>query len=323
MLISPYAVSHPDPGSTAVHVKLTRQRVRDSPNIDAHKPVSRQHEIQYLRYYGYPTYWGGPNVWGMDAYPAFDGPSAMAALPLGAFPVADPNPEADEPPADTHLRSTEGVKGYHIETIDGTIGHVSGFIFDDEAWVKRYLTVDTRNWWPGGKEVLLATEWIELIDWFGSTVSTTLLRDAIKHSRAYDNAIPVDREYETALCEVYGREGYSMYSDPRSLSFLHTDNYADNRRAWEQMHSYPRDGFRRSAPVCTDVPFFFRVARKRIRSIASAVVADAKHAGNGTMALLGDHHSQQPRSAEMALRRHREGKATPNAALTTLSARLA
>jgi hypothetical protein len=65
VLISPYAVSHSDPGSSDVHVKLTRQQVRDSPNIDAHKPVSRQHEIQYLKYYGYPTYWGGANVWGM------------------------------------------------------------------------------------------------------------------------------------------------------------------------------------------------------------------------------------------------------------------
>ncbi len=126
VLISPYAVSHSDPGSKAVHVKLTRQQVRDSPNIDTHKPVSRQHEIQYLRYYGYPTYWGGANLWGMGAYPAFDGASATAALPLGAFPVVDPDPEADEPPADTHLRSTDGVKGYHIETIDGTMGHVSG-----------------------------------------------------------------------------------------------------------------------------------------------------------------------------------------------------
>ena len=85
VLISPYAVSHSDPGSSAVQVKLTRQQVRDSPNIDAHKPVSRQHEIQYLRYYGYPTYWGGANVWGMGAYPAFD-ESATAALPRVVLP---------------------------------------------------------------------------------------------------------------------------------------------------------------------------------------------------------------------------------------------
>jgi sporulation protein YlmC with PRC-barrel domain len=209
VLISPYAVSHTDPGSSAVHVKLTRQQVRDSPNIDAHKPVSRQHETEYLRYYGYPTYWGGANVWGMGAYPAFDSPSATMGLPLGALSVSPAvEPDTDEPPADIHLRSTEEVKGYHIETIDGTIGHVSGFVFDDEAWVIRYLTVDTRNWWPGGKEVLLATDWIELIDWFGSTVSTTLTREAIKHSPAYDDAIPVDRDYETALYDFYNKERY-------------------------------------------------------------------------------------------------------------------
>jgi hypothetical protein len=28
---------------------------------------------------------------------------------------------------------------------DGSIGHVSGFIFDDVAWAIRYLSVDTRN----------------------------------------------------------------------------------------------------------------------------------------------------------------------------------
>jgi hypothetical protein len=72
VLISLYSVEHADVASNAIHVSLTRQQVRDSPNIDAHKPVSRQHEIEYLRYYSYPTYWGGPNLWGMGAYPAFD-----------------------------------------------------------------------------------------------------------------------------------------------------------------------------------------------------------------------------------------------------------
>lgn len=210
--ISPYAVAHTNPGSSAVHVNLTRQQVRDSPNFDTHKPVSRQHEIQYLRYYSYPTYWGGPNVWGMGAYPAFDGPAATSALPLEAY--APVGPDAEKPPEDVHLRSTDAVRGYHIETIDGTIGHVSGFIFDDETWVIRYLTVDTRNWWPGGKEVLLATQWIELIDWFRSIVSTALTRDEIRNSPAYDDSIPVDRNYETTLRGFYGKEGYWSHVRP-------------------------------------------------------------------------------------------------------------
>ena len=32
---------------------------------------------------------------------------------------------------------------------DGEIGHVDGFVVDDEAWAIRYIEVATRNWLPG------------------------------------------------------------------------------------------------------------------------------------------------------------------------------
>ena len=123
-----------------------------------------------------------------------------------ALPRPDPDPH--QAPVDVHLHSTNAVEGYHIEVADGSIGHVSGFIFDDVAWAIRYLTVDTRNWWPGGKEVLVATRWIDLIDWVGSTVSTRLSRDAIRSSPEYDDSVPLTRDYEKRLHEFHGRDGY-------------------------------------------------------------------------------------------------------------------
>ena len=81
VLVSPYSLRHVDWSSNAVHVNLTRQQVRESPALDTHKPVSRQHEIEYLRYYSYPTYWGGPNLWGMGAWPAFDPVARGLATP--------------------------------------------------------------------------------------------------------------------------------------------------------------------------------------------------------------------------------------------------
>jgi sporulation protein YlmC with PRC-barrel domain len=205
VLISPYSVRHSDPGSASVHVELTRQQVSDSPPIDTHKPVSRQHEAEYLRYYGYPPYWGGVDVWGMSSYPAF---SRAALSPVSEETRAQLALYGDKPPGDSHLRSTDAVDGYHVQAADGDIGHVSGFIFDDESWTLRYLTVDTQNWWPTGKEVLLATEWIFLIDWYESTVSTQLTRDAIKDSPAYDSNVPIGREFETGLYAFYGKPGY-------------------------------------------------------------------------------------------------------------------
>ena len=42
---------------------------------------------------------------------------------------------------DSHLRSTGAVTGYHIEAEDGEIGHVAGFVVDDETWAIRYIEV--------------------------------------------------------------------------------------------------------------------------------------------------------------------------------------
>ena len=166
--------------------------------------MSRQHEIDYHLYYGYPTYWGGPNMSGMGAYPAFD---LQDVLPDPASEVLlRPGLDADQVPADVRLH-TNVVEGYHIEVADGSIGHVSGFIFDDVAWAIRDLTVDTRNRWPGGKELLVATRWIDLIDWIGSTVSIRLSRDAIKNSPEYDD-VPLSRDYVKRLHELHGRDGY-------------------------------------------------------------------------------------------------------------------
>ncbi|WP_175773121.1 PRC-barrel domain-containing protein [Paraburkholderia phenazinium] len=215
VLISPYSIRHSDPGSDTVQVDLTRQQVRDSPDIDTRKPVSRQYETSHLLYYGYPRYWGGANLWGLDAYPAFPGSTEAPRFDPEA-PV-NPEPHADEPAADIHLRSTNAVKGCHIKAVDGSIGHVSGFVFDDVAWVIRYLSVDTRNWWPGGKEVLLATQWISQTNWFDSTVSTELSREAIRNSPAYDDTVPLSRNYEQSLHGFYGKEAYWSKDDTESL----------------------------------------------------------------------------------------------------------
>ena len=44
VLVSPYAVKQPVGNDKRIHVALTRQQVGDSPDVDTHQPVSRQHE---------------------------------------------------------------------------------------------------------------------------------------------------------------------------------------------------------------------------------------------------------------------------------------
>jgi sporulation protein YlmC with PRC-barrel domain len=207
VLISPYSIQGLNEEDQTIRVSLTQDQVRNSPDIDTHQPMSRKLEGEFASYYGYGNYWAGPYLWGVGGYPVYPLPEA------GTVPPMEERPEevaarASDRPEDVHLRSSARVTGYHIAGTDDEIGHVQDFIFDDKAWAIRYLLIDTRNWWPGGKKVLLATRWIERIDWTDSTVYTTLTREQIRNSPEYDESQPLDRDYETRLHEFYGRKTY-------------------------------------------------------------------------------------------------------------------
>jgi hypothetical protein len=67
VLISPLALRKPALRDLHVWVNLTWKQVMDSPSVDLHKPVSRQHEIKYHDHYGWPYYWDGDRAWGASA----------------------------------------------------------------------------------------------------------------------------------------------------------------------------------------------------------------------------------------------------------------
>ena len=221
VLISPYAVGLADRANKRLPVSITQEQVKNSPDVDTQKPVSRQHEKDYLGYYGYPTYWGGASLWG-------DGLSPELMLP-GAEGYGSPAAERNqaqmayaqrravqEEQGDPHLRSCGNLKGYHIQALDGEIGHVHGLLVDDESWAIRYLIVDTSNWWLGHK-VLISPSWITDIRWEDSKVAVDLTRQAIKDAPAYDADAPLEREYEVGIFQHYGRSGYWPSERDREL----------------------------------------------------------------------------------------------------------
>ena len=204
VLISPYAVHQPIGSVRNIDVSLTRQQVQDSPDVDTRQPVSRQHEREYLSYYAYPEYWDGGGLWGTGSFPLL--PFVVPTPAELAANIALREREVEV--ADPHLRSNVAVTGYEIRATDGSIGHVKDFVFDDESWAIRYLVVDTRNWWPGGKKVLVGTPWIDSIDWSTKAVEVGLTRERVKSSPAYDEAPTVTRDFEKRLHAAHNRQGY-------------------------------------------------------------------------------------------------------------------
>ncbi len=210
VLISPISILRTDWNTRRVDVTLTMKRVENSPDIDTHRAVSRQHEVEFLGYYGYPNYWGGADLWGQAFYPAG---LAIQSTPSTQALAARIRKES----GDSRLRSAEEVIGYHIEAPDGEIGHVQGFVFDDEAWAIRYIEVATRNWWPG-KKVLVAPTWIKRVSWADSTVYINLSREAIKTGPEYAECEPITRDYEDHLHLHYGRPSYWLHAAAQAAS---------------------------------------------------------------------------------------------------------
>lgn len=168
VLISPHAFGHFNEDSDRVCVNLTRQQIENSPPIALHKPVSRQYEEEYHLYYGWPSYWVGGGKWGVGGFPS-SVPEPVNEASFGN------NLHYDDDP---HLRSTQALSGYHIQTREGTIGHVSDFMMDDQSWSICHLVVETGHWFSR-KEIVISPQHIESISCKESELFVNVTKEAI------------------------------------------------------------------------------------------------------------------------------------------------
>ena len=194
------ALGHPDRDLRLFPVTLTKQQVKDSPDIDTDMSVSRQHEAHIFDFYGFDPYWGG------GLYPVSNAMAVPFLAPLAPEERHQPDSGETLAPAkqgDPHLRSVEALVGYHIHTSDGDIGHVADILVDDVTWTMRYIIVDTGNWWPG-QLVLIAPQTVLEIDWAERQVHLNVDRAKVKGSPPYAPAMTVDGAYDERYQSYYG-----------------------------------------------------------------------------------------------------------------------
>jgi len=199
VLLPPSTLRSVDAEARELLVKLTKQQVKDSPQIDTDRPVSRQMETGIYDYYGWSPYWGAG--YGVGAF-GFSG-AGMASPYLSMRRHQQEAEEVQLNHDDAHLRSVEAVTGYHIHASDGEIGHVRDFIVDDIDWSIHYLVVDTTNWWPG-KKILVSSRSAGYINWTERLVNLDIDRQMIKNSPTYDTSIVIDPAYDKKILAYYG-----------------------------------------------------------------------------------------------------------------------
>ncbi len=179
VLLSPYAFGSVPPGGKILPVNLTRKQIEDSPPIESHKPVSRQYEEEYYRYYGWPAYWPGDGVWGMSGFPI---------ISEGALPPAAESQSAGvtkHENLDAHLRSAQTIMGYNVQAGEEIVGQVADFLMDERSWVIGELVVNTGNRFTG-KKVLVSPTQIDQISYEESKVFLNLTKEAVLQAPVYD-----------------------------------------------------------------------------------------------------------------------------------------
>jgi sporulation protein YlmC with PRC-barrel domain len=194
VLISPHVFTNFDLDGVRRGVSLTRKQIEKSPDFDSHKPVSRQYEEEYYRYYGCPDYWTQGGLGGLSALPILE--------PTVDQRPNDPaiQPDISDERGDPHLRSTQALNGYHIQTNEGAIGHVIDFIVDHETWAICHLIVETGRWFSG-KEIVILPKQIVRINYEESKVFVSVTKEIILKAPEYH--VPPWAFKDTAL--VAGR----------------------------------------------------------------------------------------------------------------------
>jgi hypothetical protein len=153
------AVEQPDREKRTINVRLTREQVRDSPDVDTEKPVSRQQEIALEEYWGKMTYWVSTH---------FEG---GALIPTGRkYPVHTIE--------DPHLRSAWDLLDYDVCATDGEIGRLEGLIMDEASWHLGYLDVKAGDWLQG-RSLLIPTRWVKSVSWADCRINLHHSRDGI------------------------------------------------------------------------------------------------------------------------------------------------
>lgn len=125
-----------------------------------------------------------------------------------------------------------------IKAIDGEIGKLDDFYFDDRSWGIRYMVVDTAKWIEG-KKVLLSPVVIEKPDLSNKFIVAKLSKDQIENSPDIDTRRPVSRQHETDYPDYYNWPIYGQ-------SVLATPIIAADESRNDRMRS-PDDPHLRSA----------------------------------------------------------------------------
>ena len=101
------------------------------------------------------------------------------------------------------LNKAKTLQGYRLHSLDGEIGTVKDFYFDDRYWTIRYLVVDTGTW-LASRRVLISPHALGAVSRDEPYIAVNLTKAQIEGGPSWDSDKPVSRQFEEDYHEYYG-----------------------------------------------------------------------------------------------------------------------
>jgi hypothetical protein len=161
---------------SSIDTKLTIEQIINCPAIDPHHLPSRKYEEELHTYFSWTYYWAQ----------------------LG---------EASQYQSSCKLQNVKAINGYHIQALDGELGHLSDLLIDDLEWKIRYCVIDTGTWLPG-KKVLLSPKWLGKIDDQAFKIEFDIKMEKIKTAPDFDQSTLVTPDYESSIFAHFDKKPY-------------------------------------------------------------------------------------------------------------------
>jgi len=114
------------------------------------------------------------------------------------------------------LDKANKLKGYKLHALDGEIGKVKEFYFEDSLWRIRYLVADTGGWLTG-RRVLISPHALTAVNKEKQHIAVNLTKKQIEGSPSLSSDEPVSRQFEENYFGYYGLPSY--WNDPYLLGF--------------------------------------------------------------------------------------------------------
>ena len=131
------------------------------------------------------------------------------------------------------LNKIKILKGYRLDSLDGEIGKVKEFYFDDTYWTIRYLVADTGNW-LSDRQVLISPHALLAVNNEEQKIAINLTKKQIEDSPPLESDKPVSRQYEKAYHMHYGWPMYWVGPLPSGpyLYIMHDREVAE-KKEWD------------------------------------------------------------------------------------------